>query len=527
MSAWSPEQRIERIGLALAVLVCAVLAWPLRHYVTDDTFIHLQYAQHLAHGEGFVFNPGERVYGSTSPLWVLMLADGIAMGLDGLQVSKILGALATLAALVLWWRLVHRTIGSPWLRVLSTLTWATHAWMSRWSLSGMETPVAVALVLGGFVAFTASDPWGARPRLASLLWALAALARPECMLLLMLWAALLVVEHGWRGGFEHAIRGLWPAAVVYGGWLAFARGYFGTFWPNTLAAKVAGGEGLAYQLEQLTRQGGIVAATDGVLLLVLLVALGVTAFRGERARLRPAVRWLPWTWLLAVPLLYAIRGVPVLSRYLVPLLAVLGWLAWRALDRALAPRAAGTGAARAESEAVELRRARLALLVGTAVAALAMAQNVYVWQRVVRPQVESFSAGMRASLIPWGRWFDLNAPPDAVIAAPDIGALGYYGQRRVVDLAGLVTPDMVPILRRLPPEEAVSRFEFAKFSRPDFLVDRASRAWDLLLRSPWGVALVPLGQASLPNLGVARPGAAVYSFYRIDWAAYDSLAASR
>ncbi len=526
MSAWSPEQRFERIGLALAVLVCAVLAWPLRHYVTDDTFIHLQYAQHLAHGQGFVFNPGERVYGSTSPLWVLLLADGIAMGLDGLLVSKILGALATLVALGLWWRLVHRTIGSPWLRVMSTLAWATHAWMSRWSLSGMETPVAVALVLGGFVAFTASTPWGARPRLASLLWALAALARPECLLLLMLWAALLVAERGWRAGLVCGLRGLWPAAAVYGGWLAFARGYFGTFWPNTLAAKVAGGEGLAYQLEQLTRQGGIVAATDGVMVLVLVVALGVTAFRGARPRLQPAVRLLPWAWLVAVPLLYAVRGVPVLSRYLVPLLAVLGWLAWRALDRAFGSPAAQL-ADRADSGAVVLQRARLALLVGTVVAVLAMAQNIYVWQRVVRPQVESFSDGMRASLIPWGRWFDLNAQPDAVIAAPDIGALGYYGQRRVVDLAGLVTPDMVPILRRLSPEEAVSRFEFAKFSRPDFLVDRASRAWDLQLRSPWSVALVPLGQASLPNLGVARPGAAVYSFYRIDWAAYDSLAASR
>jgi hypothetical protein len=260
---------------------------------------------------------------------------------------------------------------------------------------------------------------------------------------------------------------------------------------------------------------------------VLLVALGVTAFHGARPRLQPAVRWLPWTWLASVPLLYAVRGVPVLSRYLVPLLAVLGWLAWRALDRAFGPPATAAGADRAGTEAIVPRRARLALVVGVVVAALVVAQNVYVWQRVVRPQVESFSAGMRASLIPWGRWFDLNAQPDAVIAAPDIGALGYYGQRRVVDLAGLVTPDMVPILRRLPPEEAVSRFEFAKFSRPDFLVDRASRAWDLLSRSPWSGALVPLGQASLPNLGVARPGPAVYSFYRIDWAAYDSLAASR
>lgn len=528
MSAMTPEQRFERFGFALAVVLCAALAWPLRHYVTDDTFIHLQYARHLAHGQGFVFNPGEPVYGSTSPLWVVLLADGIAVGIDGLQWSKWLGAAATLAALFLWWRLVRQTLGGPWLRVMSTLAWAAHAWMSRWSLSGMETPVAVALVIGGFVAFTRREPWGSRPQLASLLWALAALARPECVLLLVLWAALIAAEEGITDGLSRVVRGLWPAALVYGGWLAFARVYFGTFWPNTLAAKAAGGEGFAYLLEQWRRQAGIVGATDGLLVLVLVVALVYCARLGARPRWRPAVRLLPWCWLVAVPVLYTVRGVPVLSRYLVPLLPVLAWLAWRALDRAAGPRAPWQpNAPASEPEPVVQRRANFAIVAGTALALLVIAQNVVVWQRVVRPQVDSFSAGMRASLIPWGRWFDLHAQPDAVIAAPDIGALGYYSQRRVVDLAGLVTPAMVPILQQHSPEEAIAQFAFANFSRPDFLVDRAPVAWELQSRSPWSSALVPLGHAALPNLGVARPGEAVYSFYRIDWAAYDSLAARR
>ncbi|HEY6195969.1 MAG TPA: hypothetical protein VI504_13085, partial [Candidatus Eisenbacteria bacterium] len=170
---------------------------------------------------------------------------------------------------------------------------------------------------------------------------------------------------------------------------------------------------------------------------------------------------------------------------------------------------------------------RAGLVAAAVIAALALAQNLYTYARVVRPQVESFTAGMARSLIPWGRWFDLHAEPDAVIAAPDIGALGYYGRRRVMDLAGLVTPELVPILDRMPEEDATARFEFARIARPDFLVDRAARAWDMERRSPWSAALVPLGHASLPNLGVARPGEAVYSFYRIDWAAYDSLAATR
>src|SRR6185369_16193760 len=246
-------EALERAALLLALLLTASLAWPLRHYVTDDTYIHLRYAQQLARGEGFVFNTGERVYGTTSPLWVLVLAEAMALGVDGLLASKLLGAVATLAALLLWWALVRRTLDSRWLRACATVAWAGHAWMLRWSLSGMETPLAVCLVLAGCVAFTASRPWGARAGVASLLWALAGLARPECALLLPLWALLLLLDHGWPAGIAVAARTLWPGTLVLGGWLAFAWGWFGRIWPNTLAAKAAGGEGLAYHVEQLAR----------------------------------------------------------------------------------------------------------------------------------------------------------------------------------------------------------------------------------------------------------------------------------
>jgi hypothetical protein len=65
-----------------------------------------------------------------------------------------------------------------------------------------------------------------------------------------------------------------------------------------------------------------------------------------------------------------------------------------------------------------------------------------------------------------------------------------------------------------------------KFSRPDFVVDRADAAWDLERRSRWARALTRVGTASLPNLGVSRPTPAVYSFYRVDWSIVDSIANS-
>ena len=44
-------------------------------------------------------------------------------------------------------------------------------------------------------------------------------------------------------------------------------------------------------------------------------------------------------------------------------------------------------------------------------------------------------------------WINENIPEDAVVGAHDIGGLGYFGAREIVDLAGLITPDVIPFIR--------------------------------------------------------------------------------
>jgi hypothetical protein len=505
--------RVEWTGLAVAMALLLALLWPVRGYLTDDTFIHLQYARNIATGHGFVFNPGEHVYGSTSPLWVMMLATGIALGFDGLHVARVLGLAATVASLVLFFMLMRRTLRMPELRALATVTWASHAWMARWALSGMETPVAVMFVLAGFVVFTEGRQWGSRPVRTGTFWALAALTRPEGVFLLLLWGVFLVIDTDSRNGVRRLLAGSLPPFVLYGGWLVFARLYFGTFWPNTLSAKTAGGGWFA-GWDSLLRQAEIVGATDAVLAAALVGALAFGGTRLWPSRLR-AQRLLPWVWVTILPVLYVMRGVPVISRYLVPMLPVLAWLSWRAVERWWA----------GEEPAPELRPG--ATVLGLALASLALVQNLYWYNHAVLPQVRTFTSGLRQSLVPWGRWLGEHTPPGASVAAPDIGAIGYYSQRRVVDLAGLVTPAMVPILNRELPEDVVADFAFAAVARPEYLVDRAERPYGLMSRSRFAAALHPIGDASVPNLGIARPAAAVYSVYRVDWAAYDSIRAAR
>src|SRR5919108_3540092 len=71
----------------------------------DDSWIHLRFAENLATGHGFAINPGVPVAGSTAPLWTLLLAAAITLGLPGLVAAKTLGVAAYAATGLLTRRL--------------------------------------------------------------------------------------------------------------------------------------------------------------------------------------------------------------------------------------------------------------------------------------------------------------------------------------------------------------------------------------------------------------------------------------
>jgi hypothetical protein len=68
-----------------------------------------------------------------------------------------------------------------------------------------------------------------------------------------------------------------------------------------------------------------------------------------------------------------------------------------------------------------------------------------------------------------GRWLARETPPEAVVATNDIGAIGFFSNRRVIDMVGLVTPGMLERLRRTRDREGAV-LEYFRRDRPDFVV---------------------------------------------------------
>ncbi len=513
--------KLARAGI---VLIALALLVPYAGYLTDDSFIHFQFAKHLLRGEGFAFNAGVPTYGATSPLWVLLLAatgsfvPGASATPETTNVMPVLawiakawGALFTLLAVVWCGRLSRRIGGDDRAGLALAALVALHAWSARWAVSGMETPLAFFLMILALDAIAAALLEGRTPWPAGAILAAAALARPESLLLALLVAATLLLTPA-PGGQRIPRLASFAAgfAIPYGAWLATAWVLFHRLLPNTSGAKAGAWFDFARGLGTLRDSIRIVLAAELLPVAVLVVALALGG--GERLRrLTPERRgfWLLVAlWPVALVAAFSLAGVQVVSRYLIvatPCVLLLGVAALRHLI---------------ESHVVPVRAAGAALL---AFVILHAAEGLVVTFRVSAPAAREHTRGLLESLGGIGRWARENTPPATLFAVADIGAFGYYSDRPVLDLYGLVTPAMGPITVREGYDRVVFDLRYEGIARPEYLVDRARTEARLTVAPEPDNPYRFLFARGVANLGITRPGEWFYSLYAIDWASWDRL----
>jgi hypothetical protein len=500
-------------ALWLTLFLFAALLFGLRGYVTDDTFIHLQFAKHFRDGAGLVFNAGEAVPASTAPLWPIVLGWVAKGGADLLRLATTLSAFAGFLALAGFFAAARKLMLREEHAQAATIAWAANAWMARWTVSGMETALAVALVIAGWnLAWGNGHPGGPGRRFrVGVIWGLATLARPEAGMLAALFAvASFVWPDGAVGGAPFGARVRAALAVILGAgvvlvpYALYAYSLYGSWLPSTLSAKGAGPHGAAVAVRLLilaAKLVGAVCAIEGLACVVLLPRFR-QLFRHGDAALHAAI----WSWVVLLPVVYAVRGLPVLSRYLLPTLPFIVLYGWWALEHFRL------------SRETTWPRGALAVALG-----LSVAINVVVYEVEVVPHTHEFAAGMQRTLIPWGERL-AHTPASTLIATPDIGAIGYYSGRRVLDLGGLVTPRIVPLMNQMDYDSLVKSFAFRSIGKPDYLVDRGAGPKRLLHESPYRPALDPLATARTQSLAIAKPGPVDYTLYKVDWGIVDSIA---
>ena len=69
----APFRSLQRLVVLYSGASFLLLFFAFSSWAYDDPFITFRYAQNLRAGLGFVYNPGERVLSTTTPLYTLLL----------------------------------------------------------------------------------------------------------------------------------------------------------------------------------------------------------------------------------------------------------------------------------------------------------------------------------------------------------------------------------------------------------------------------------------------------------------------
>lgn len=375
----------------------------------EDFLITLRYAENLAAGNGFVYNPGERALGTTTPLYTLLLAFGVHLGLDGATLGKALNILADGGVCFLL-VVLGRTLQRPACGILAALLYAFTSAPVNFSTGGMETGLVTLLGLSALLAYLHE-----REEALGILLGLLVFARIDGMalsvILLCAWAAR---------GRRPPWRALSLMLLVLAPWLLFAGIYFGSPVPDSMVSKLHVYRHLRTahlpNLAEFQRQfaGGLAQIS----LLVFSVIGLAASWRSHRA-LRPA-----WVWMGAYYFVLLTSKVPAFGWYFVPPLPV--YYLTSALGAAAALRVLRIPVS------PSLQRAALVAL------ALLLAARLPAIARDIR-SAQQLEENVR---VPIGKWLRERMAPGETVMLEPIGTIGYYSRGRVLDVIGLVSPQV-------------------------------------------------------------------------------------
>ncbi len=406
------------LWILLLALAAGVIWWSNADYDVDDAPITYRYAENLASGQGFVYNPGERVLGTSTPLYTLLLAGLRLLGVPIALASTVINFMASLGIFALVIALTRLVTPSPWAAALAVLYLLLQGSFLRFVMAGMETPLYTLIILATFWALaTERQAW------AAVLAALAFLLRLDGLAVMGTVGLALLL---------HQRRIPWRAVLIFtvlvAPWLIFATLYFGSPLPQSMLAKqghLATTGASRYWIWQHLFVDGLGAPT--FLLPVALIGL----LHGLRSNQKPLLQTLPaLCWFVAYLVAYTIIGIDFYEWYLMPLYPMLAIWVGVGLTQiiALIRQATTSKLWRLAQEMSVL----LLLLVWL------LPYRTYMLESV--PYFKGYLNDVEGSRVAASRWLKTAAPPDSRIYTGFIGHVGYESGLYIIDGAGLVTP---------------------------------------------------------------------------------------
>jgi hypothetical protein len=421
-------------ALIAFIVVVPRLAGLYTTHLFDDAFITFRYSENLARGHGLVYNLDVRTLGTTAPLFALLLAGLRRFGLPVPVASVLIGVASDVASGLLIYRLMRREAGVlP--AVLAVLVFAVDPHVIRVGVGGMESSLFLALSLLLIDLLLQGRAVASFPLASASLY-----VRPEGVLL---WLASLVLLARARERARLRAVSLALGLAIMLLPLALMQVYYGSAAPQSVLSK---GHKVGGSLWDVVTVFFFPPGSPAQTVLTVLAVPGVV-IAWRRSRLgRVLVVWLGTyvlAYLAARPHMWTWYALPVYCGKAVFAGVALAQLLRRALPESPRLEARALGAA-----------AALAVLAAVGMAMVAGASPVrrHVYQ-------------------PLQAWCGTNLRGGETIAAGDIGALGYYCDAFIYDLAGLVWGERWQFADHLQVVDA---------KKPDYIFAETASYWSSL-----------------------------------------------
>ena len=445
--------------LGLAILA-RVLMFLITGFTADDAFITYRFADNLAEGRGFVYNTGENIQGTSTPLYALILAAfSLVFGPQSIPwVSRGIGVVADAVTLTLIIRVIA-SLGNA-SQFLSASLFALVPRLVFSSSLGMETPLVVMMMMLSYFLHI-NGKAGAACGVLGVLFVL----RVDTSLWSVMMLTLILRKQG-----RIALVTIIPLIAPVAGWLVYAYVTFGSLVPHAMEAKVVSWHHLyvAFDPERVYLGYLPVHALHDLpallkAVLCALIVLPVVVILPRLFRRRDPLIIFPAFFLL-YNFAFSAGRVVMADWYYLP-----GWAAYVICLGSFWSWLFSAEATRRAKEYSERLLSRL--LIPALVLLLAL--GISRWKKDPGEWFQN-------ELVRVGNWLAVNAPAESSVMLEPIGEIGWASKLYVHDEVGLVSPRVLEFRRRFGESDAWF-LQYVKDVRPTYIVLQFQEIPDNLL----------------------------------------------
>lgn len=441
------SSQVIYIGLSLAVLSVLFAVYYVINSVKtngffgfplDDPWIHLTFARNFSEYFSFSFYKNEMVTaGSTSPIYTFLISLAFFITKNEFILSYFFGILFFASSVYAFYKISESDFGNEYLYIIIlTLVFVADKWINFISVSGMETTMFILILIAAAYFYKKRNPVLFGIFLGLIIW-----TRPDGVAfiaaLLFDYIIAVYLSKNDRKVILFTKQELIKIGIIAG---IIAAVYFamnlaisGSLLPNTYNAK------LTYYTPEFRSRSEFLknevwdyftSGSYSILIIGFFLSFLITLRDFFKKNYNPNILYI--AFISALILIYYIK-LPYAHRFgrylmpVIPFLILTSGLGFRDTAKMLG------SYFRSRNIAASI------IIFVFSVTAIYSLTDYLDKRKNYADECKYINDRQVAAAI----WINQNTREDDIIATHDVGAIGYYSGRKLIDVAGLVTPELI------------------------------------------------------------------------------------